>query len=57
MHTAGDLGSAIGPPIAYALLPLVGLPGLYLFCAGLFVMGLILVKVQRTDNTQEVTND
>jgi len=57
MHTVGDLGSAIGPPIAYALLPVIGLPGIYLFCAGLFVMGLILVKVQPTDNTQEVTND
>jgi MFS family permease len=37
MHTFGDLTSAIAPPLAYALLPWLGLPGLYLFCAVLLV--------------------
>ena len=42
VNTAGDLGSALGPPIAYALLPGMGLSGLYLLCAGLFVAGCVL---------------
>ncbi len=33
MHTFGDLASAIAPPLAYGLLPLVGLSGVYLLCA------------------------
>ncbi|HUX77053.1 MAG TPA: MFS transporter [Anaerolineae bacterium] len=43
MHTIGDLGSAVGPPVAYALLPGMGLPGVYRFCAALFAAGLALV--------------
>jgi len=43
LHTAGDLGSAIGPPAAYALMPWLGLPGVYLLCSGLFVAGLCLL--------------
>jgi MFS family permease len=31
--TIGDLGSAIGPPFAFAMLPLIGLNRIYLFCA------------------------
>lgn len=42
LHTAGDLGSALGPPAAYALLPTIGLPGVYLLCAGLFAAGVVL---------------
>lgn len=42
LHTAGDLGSALGPPVAYALLPAIDLPGVYLLCAGLFAAGLVL---------------
>jgi MFS family permease len=42
LHTAGDLGSAIGPPAAYALLPWAGLHGVYIFCAALFAVGLVL---------------
>jgi MFS family permease len=33
MHTFGDLTSAIAPPLAYALIPWIGLSGLYLACA------------------------
>ena len=42
LHTAGDLGSAIGPPAAYVLIPWIGLRGVYLLCAGLFAAGLTL---------------
>jgi hypothetical protein len=33
MHTLGDFSSALAPTLAYALLPWLGLPGLYLACA------------------------
>jgi MFS family permease len=47
LHTAGDLGSAIGPLVAYALMPWVGLRGVYLLCAGLFAAGLALAMLFR----------
>ncbi len=47
LHTAGDLGSAIGPPVAYALMPWIDLRGVYLLCAGLFAAGLVLVMLFR----------
>ena len=47
LHTAGDLGSAIGPLAAYALIPWVGLRGVYLLCAGLFAAGLALALLFR----------
>jgi MFS family permease len=37
MHTFGDLGSAAAPLLAYALLPWLGLPGVYALCAALVV--------------------
>jgi len=40
LHTAGDLGSAIGPIAAYALLPWLDLRGVYLLCALLLAAGL-----------------
>lgn len=43
LHTAGDLGSAIGPPAAFALLPWVELRGIYVLCAALFAIQLIVV--------------
>lgn len=39
LYTAGDLGSALGPLTAYALLPLVQLNGIYIFCSALFAIG------------------
>lgn len=33
MHTLGDFSSALAPTLAYALLPWLGLTGLYLTCA------------------------
>jgi MFS family permease len=47
LHTAGDLGSAMGPPTAYALIPWIGLRGVYLLCAGLFAAGLALAMLFR----------
>lgn len=36
-NTSGDLGSAIGPLVAYALLPVTGLPALYIGCGGVML--------------------
>ena len=43
LYTIGDLGSAGGPLLAYALLPYVSLADIYFFCAGLFLVTLILL--------------
>lgn len=40
LNTAGDLGSALGPLLAYALLPIIGLSGLFLLMAGVLALGL-----------------
>lgn len=45
LFTAGDLSSAIGPPLAYTLMPLFGLGGLYLLSAGLYAL-MLLVALQ-----------
>ncbi|MBI5305944.1 MAG: MFS transporter [Chloroflexi bacterium] len=37
LHTAGDLGSAIGPLAAYALLPITGLSPIFFACAALML--------------------
>lgn len=37
----GDLGSALGPPIAFALLPLIELEGVYYLSAGLLLLAAI----------------
>lgn len=36
LFSVGDLGSAIGPPLAYALIPVWGARGVYWLAAGLF---------------------
>jgi MFS family permease len=48
VHSVGDLGSAVGPPVAYALLPRMELRGVYLLCAGLFAAGLVLLLAFRS---------
>lgn len=55
LHTAGDLGSAVGPPVAYALLPWIGPPGVYLVCSGLYAVGLILVLGCRSRDQRSTT--
>jgi MFS family permease len=47
LHTVGDAGSAAGPLVAYALLPLVGLTGVYSLCAALFLLTLLLLWQRR----------
>jgi MFS family permease len=42
LHTAGDLGSAAGPLVAYGLLVWIGLSGVFVLSAGLFVVGAVL---------------
>ena len=42
LNISGDLGNAAGPVVAYALLPWIGLSGVYLVCAGLYVLGSIV---------------
>ena len=46
MFTFGDFASAIGPPLAYALIPLIGIKSLYLSSAGFFTV-MFLVSFQR----------
>lgn len=46
LHTVGDLGSAIGSPCAYVLLFRIGLTGIYLFCAGLFLVAFCLIVLR-----------
>ncbi len=36
LFTVGDLGSAAGPPLAYALKPVLGIGNIHLLSAGLF---------------------
>jgi MFS family permease len=45
LFTCGDLASAIGPPLAYLLIPRLGLPTIYLLSGGLF--GLMLLVAWR----------
>jgi MFS family permease len=41
LAAAGDIGSATGPLLAYALIPVMGMRGIYLLCAGLLALGLL----------------
>ena len=46
---AGDIGSTIGPFLALNLAPLAGLGPVYLLCAGLFGVGLLLtLQIKRS---------
>jgi MFS family permease len=42
LHTVGDFASAVGPGIAYVLLPQVALSGLYVACACIFALALLI---------------
>jgi len=41
VNTAGDLGSAAGPLLAYALLPAIGLSGIFWLMAGVLALFLL----------------
>ncbi len=45
LFTVGDLASAIGPPLAYALLPLIGLSRLYGISATLIAVMLVIALI------------
>jgi MFS family permease len=48
LFTVGDLASAVGPPLAYALIPLIGVENLYLIVAGLFTsMFLVILGINK----------
>jgi len=48
LFTVGDLTSALGPPLAYALMPLIGIRNVYLLTAGLFVfMFFVFLRIAR----------
>jgi MFS family permease len=42
LHTIGDFASAVGPGIAYWLLPWLELSSLYIACAGIFALALAM---------------
>ena len=44
LFTLGDLASAIGPPLAFALLPVIGISGIYIFAAGLFLIMWLIAR-------------
>lgn len=46
LFTVGDLASAVGPPLAYALIPVLGIRSIYLLGAGLFAL-MALVALRR----------
>lgn len=48
MATAGDIGSATGPLLAYVLAPLLGLRLVYLLCAGVLTLALLITAGHRT---------
>ena len=55
LHTAGDLGSAIGPPVAYALLPWLTLTGIYGLCAALFAAQWVVMLWFQSRQTQPMS--
>ena len=48
LATAGDIGSAAGPLLAYALLTIVNLQWVYLLCAMALTLALIVSVKQET---------
>jgi MFS family permease len=58
LHTAGDLGSALGPVTAYALLRWITLNDLYVLCATLFALaaglGLSMYFTQRKNSKKSI---
>jgi MFS family permease len=45
LYTVGDFTSAIGPPLAYGLMPLIGIKSLYALIAALFVCMFFVMRV------------
>jgi len=49
LFTFGDFTSAIGPPLAFALIPLTGVKTLYLACAVIFAAMLLITILQAAE--------
>jgi MFS family permease len=58
LHTAGDLGSALGPMTAYVLLRWLPLSGVYIMGALLFALGAVLALLMylQQRNSQNLTS-
>jgi nucleoside-diphosphate-sugar epimerase/MFS family permease len=56
LHTVGDFGSAVGPTIAYALMPWIGLRAIYLLGAALFLVTLIPTLARAAHPTGQPDN-
>ncbi len=54
MFTVGDLASAIGPPLAYGLIPFVDIGGVYILSAALFA-GMLLVASLHILRARKIT--
>jgi MFS family permease len=55
LFTIGDLTSALGPPLAYSMIPLIGINSIYLFGAGVFA--LMFVVALRWTVTKKVLSE
>jgi len=51
LHTVGDFASAVGPSVAYAMIPWIGLRTTYLLSAGLFVLPMIFTLIRTSADT------
>ncbi len=57
MFTAGDLASAIGPVMAYALVPVIGITRIYLLVAGLLICVLaVIVRLERRRSLERASS-
>ena len=55
LATAGDIGSAMGPPLAYGLAVVIGLRGVYLLCVFVLVSALLITIRQRSSSSAAMT--
>jgi hypothetical protein len=51
LFTTGDLMSAVGPLLAYALIPVIQLKGIYILAASLYA-GMLLISLALATNTR-----
>lgn len=52
LFTVGDLASAVGPPLAYALMPLIGIQGVYIIGLCMFISVFVLMVRQAVLHTR-----
>ena len=54
LATAGDIGSATGPPLAYGLAVVIGLRGVYLLCVFVLVSALLITIRQGSSSMEAI---